>query len=152
MNSIWLHKCVTLVVSTKSLLLLCSTKQEKTTWARHGTFFTTITTQNTGIKWKSDFRMYTIKHVDRAWYMNVRPPKRLAQLCKFIRNFNVFNNMKITWYYSVYMHTWGEKIRLFDEAEHDESVSHSHIQSLSKLYTGVCLREGKRGTCLSPSF
>jgi len=34
-----LCKCVTLVVSTKSILLLCSKKSEKTIWARHSTFF-----------------------------------------------------------------------------------------------------------------
>jgi len=39
-NSIWLseqqaHNCVTLVISTKGILLLCSRKWAKTTWARH---------------------------------------------------------------------------------------------------------------------
>ena len=67
-NSIWLPKCVTLVVGTKGILLLCSTKSEKTTWARHSGlhFFRTITTQNALIKWKSDFWTYTTRHVGRA--------------------------------------------------------------------------------------
>jgi len=29
-------------------------------------------------KWKSDSWMYTTRHLDRAWLMNARPPKRLA--------------------------------------------------------------------------
>jgi len=53
-----LRKSVTLVVSTKSIVLLCSKKYEKTTWA-YGLglihFFTTITTQNTLIKRNSGF-------------------------------------------------------------------------------------------------
>ena len=37
-------------------------------WARHSSlrFFTTITTQNRLIKWKSDFWTYTTRHVGRA--------------------------------------------------------------------------------------
>ena len=52
------------------------------------------------------------------------------------------------------MRTTGEKLRLSDEAEGVQSVSYSHIRSLSGLYNGtmVCLREGKRGTCLGPSL
>jgi len=34
-----LHKCVTFVVSTKGILLLCSTKYEKTARGSHNTFF-----------------------------------------------------------------------------------------------------------------
>jgi len=50
------------------------------------------------------------------------------------------------------MRTSGKKLRLSDEAERVQSVSYSHIRSLSGLYTMVCLREGKRGTCLGPPF
>jgi len=64
----------------------------------------------------------------------------------------VFNNIKITSYYSVYMCTSGEKVRISDEAERVLPVSYSHIRSLSGLYTGVYLREGKLGTCLGPPF
>jgi len=48
------------------------------------------------------------------------------------------------------MRTSGEKVRISDEAERVQSVSYSHIKSLSGLYTAVCLREDKRGTCLEP--
>jgi len=44
------------------------------------------------------------------------------------------------------MRTSSEKVRISDEAERVQSVSYSHIRSLS----GLCLREGKRGTCLGP--
>ena len=50
------------------------------------------------------------------------------------------------------MRASGKKLRLSDEAERVQSVSYSHIRSLSGLYTMVCLREGKRGTCLGPPF
>jgi len=50
------------------------------------------------------------------------------------------------------MRTSGEKVRIWDESERVQSFSYSHIRSLSGLYTVVCLREGKRGTCLGPSF
>ena len=50
------------------------------------------------------------------------------------------------------MRTSGEKVRISDEVERVQSVSHSHVRSLSDLYTVVCLREGKRGTCLWPPF
>ena len=50
------------------------------------------------------------------------------------------------------MRTPGEKVRIWDEAERVQSVSYSHISSLSGLYTVVCLREGKRGTCLGLPF
>jgi len=62
----------------------------------------------------------------------------------------VFNNIKITLHYSVYMRTSGEKVHISDEAERVPSVSYSHIRSLSGLYTVMCLREGKRGTCFGP--
>ena len=48
------------------------------------------------------------------------------------------------------MRTSGEKVRILDEAERLQSVSYSHVRPLSGLYTVVCLREGKRGTCLFP--
>jgi len=38
-----------------------------------GTFFTTITTQNTLIQWMSDFWTYTTRHVGRVRHMNVTP-------------------------------------------------------------------------------
>ena len=60
---------------------------------------------------------------------------------KLISNFNVFNNIKIALHYSVYMRTSDEKVRISDEAERVQSVSYSHIRSLSELYTVVCLRE-----------
>jgi len=43
------------------------------------------------------------------------------------------------------MRTTGEKLRLSDEAEGVQSVSYSHIRSLSGLYNGtmVCLREAR---------
>jgi len=50
------------------------------------------------------------------------------------------------------MRTSGEKVRISGEAERVQSVSYSHIRSLSGLYTVMCLREGKRGTCLGPPF
>jgi len=71
---------------------------------------------------------------------------------KLIMNFNVFNNIKITLHYSVYMCTSGEKVRISDKAERVQSVSYSHIRSFSGLYAVVCLREGKQGTCLGPPF
>ena len=50
------------------------------------------------------------------------------------------------------MRTSGEKVRISDEEERVQSMSYSHIRSLSGLCTVVCLREGKRGTCLGPRF
>jgi len=66
--------------------------------------------------------------------------------------FNVFNNIKITLHYIVYMRTSGQKVLISDEAERVQSVSYSHIRSLPRLYTVVCLRKGKQGTCLGPPF
>jgi len=51
-------------------------------------FFTTITTQNTVIKWKSDFWMYTTRHVDSL--INEREvPKTLSTTVQFahVRSF-----------------------------------------------------------------
>jgi len=59
----------------------------------------------------------------------------LATSTKFINNFNVFNNVKITSYNSVYMRTPGEKVCISDEVERVQSVSYSHIRSFSGLYT-----------------
>ena len=53
------------------------------------------------------------------------------------------SNIKITLHYSVYMCTSVEKVRISDEAEGVQSVSYSHIRSLSGLNTVVYLREGK---------
>jgi len=51
------------------------------------------------------------------------------------------------------MGTSGEKVRILDEAERVQSVSYSHMRSLSGLYAVVCLRESKRGTCIGwPPF
>jgi len=54
----------------------------------------------------------------------------------------VFNNIKITLHCSVYMRTSGEKVRISDEVERVQSVSYSHIRSLSGLYTLACFRRG----------
>ena len=61
-------------------------------------------------------------------------------------------NAKITLHCSVCMRTSGEKVRISDEAERVQSVSYFHIRSLSRLYTVVFVREGKRGTCLGSPF
>jgi len=50
------------------------------------------------------------------------------------------------------MRTSGEKVRISNETERVQSVSFSYIRSLSRLYTVVCLREGKRRTYLGPPF
>ena len=50
---------------------------------------------------------------------------------ELISNFNVFNNIKITVHYSVHMRISGEKVRISDEAERVQSISYSHIRSLS---------------------
>jgi len=49
---------------------------------------------------------------------------------KLISIFNLFNNIKITLHYSVYMRTSGEKLPVSDEAERVQSVWYSHIRSL----------------------
>jgi len=61
-----------------------------------------------------------------------------ATSTKFISNFKVFNNIKVTLYYSAYMLTSGEKVCISDEAELVPSVSYSHIRSFSGLYTAMC--------------
>jgi len=50
------------------------------------------------------------------------------------------------------MRTSDVKVRISDEAERVQSVSYSHIRSLSGLCTVVCSRKGKRGTCLRHPF
>jgi len=67
-------------------------------------------------------------------------------------NFNVFNNIRVTSHHSVFTRTSSEKVRISDEAERFQIVSYSHIRSLSGLYTVVCLRKGKRSTCLGPTL
>jgi len=52
----------------------------------------------------------------------------------------------------LYMLTSGERSRISNEAESAQSVSYTHIRSLSGLHTLVCLREGNRGTCLAATF
>jgi len=64
----------------------------------------------------------------------------------------MFNNIRITLYYSVSMRISDETVRISDEAERVQSVSYFDIRSLSGLYTVVYLREGKRGTCPGPSL
>ena len=67
-------------------------------------------------------------------------------------------NSSATWYqykdtlhYSVYiMRTSGEKVRISDKAERIQSVSYSHIRSLSGSYTVVCLRKQVRHLPRSP--
>jgi len=72
---------------------------------------------------------------------------------KLINNFNVSSSIKITLHCGVYMRTSGEKVCISDEAERVQSVSYSHMRSLSGLYAAVYLiREGKRGTYLRPFF
>jgi len=86
--------------------------------------------------------------ISRPTYMCLGYYEKSRDICvfwsdKLISNFNVLNNIKITLHYRVYMRT-------SDKAERVQTVSYSHIRSLSGLYTVVCLREGKRGTCLGP--
>jgi len=66
----------------------------------------------------------------------------------FISNFNVFNNIKTTLYYSVYMRASSEKVGYAYQKQNVFNRFHILvIRSLSGLYTVVC-REGKRSTCL----
>ena len=58
--------------------------------------------------------------------------------------------MRITSHYSVYMRTSGEKVLISEEAESVQSVSYSHIRSLSGLCTVVCLSEGRQARHLPP--
>jgi len=60
--------------------------------------------------------------------------KSLSGSGKFISSYSVFNNIKITSYYSVCMRTLGEKVRISEEAESVQSFSYPHIRSLSGLY------------------
>ena len=46
----------------------------------------------------------------------------------------MFNNIRITLFDSVCMRTSTEKVRISNEAERVQSVSHPHIRSLSGLY------------------
>jgi len=55
-----------------------------------------------------------------------------ATKTKNISNFNVFNNIKVTLYNSVYMRTSAEKLRISDKAERVPSVSYPRIRSLSR--------------------
>jgi len=71
---------------------------------------------------------------------------------RLISNFNVFSTIKTTLHCSVYMRTSGEKVCISDEANVFYRFHILIIWSLSGLYTVVCLREGKRGTCLGPPF
>jgi len=61
-------------------------------------------------------------------------------------------SVKITLHYSVYMRASDEKERISDKVECVQSVSYSHIRSLSGLCAVVDLREGKRDTCLGAPF
>ena len=53
---------------------------------------------------------------------------------KLISNLNMLGNIQMTLYYSVYMRTSSEKVRISDEAERVQSVSYPHTRSLSGLY------------------
>jgi len=46
----------------------------------------------------------------------------------------VFDDIKASLFYSVYMRTSDEKVRISDEAERVQSVSYPHMRSLSGLY------------------
>jgi len=51
------------------------------------------------------------------------------------------------------MRTSREKVRISDEAERVQSVSYSHIQQdHCHGYIQLCVREGKRDTCLGSTF
>ena len=50
---------------------------------------------------------------------------------KLISNLNMLGNIQMTLYYSVYMRTSSEKVRISDEAERVQSVSYPHTRSLS---------------------
>jgi len=51
------------------------------------------------------------------------------------------------------MRTSGKKVRISEAVRvRVQSVSYSHIRSLSGLYTLLYLGEGKRSTCPGPSF
>ena len=62
----------------------------------------------------------------------------------------MFNNIKMTLHYSVYVCTSGEEVRTSDESERVQSVSYFNIRSLSWLYAVVCLRKGKRSLPWAP--
>jgi len=53
---------------------------------------------------------------------------------KITSNFTVFDDIKASLFYSVYMRTSDEKVRISDEAERVQSVSYPHMRSLSGLY------------------
>ena len=63
----------------------------------------------------------------------------------------MFNDIKITLYYSVYMRTSGEKVRISDETERVQSISYSHIRSLSGLYTVVSKQLPRAPLIMAPS-
>jgi len=46
----------------------------------------------------------------------------------------MFDNIKITLYYSVCMRTSGEKVHISDEAERVQSLSYLDIRSFTGLY------------------
>jgi len=48
------------------------------------------------------------------------------------------------------MHTSGEKVCISDEAERVQSVSYSHVGSLSRLYPVMCLGEASEALALAP--
>ena len=79
-------------MSTKGILHICSIRSEKTNWARRAVvhFFTTITTENTLIKWKSDFRTYTTRHVGKRHLQH----SKQWMLTLYAQASNTFNTSK----------------------------------------------------------
>ena len=71
-----------------------------------------------------------MKNSVKSLFIEVVNP--FATSTKHISNFNVFNNVKISIYDSVYMRASDAKARISDEAEHVQSVSYPHIRSLSR--------------------
>ena len=63
----------------------------------------------------------------------------------------MFHNIRITLHQKVYIRKLGEKVLISDEAESVQSVSYSHIRSLSGLYTEVCLSKGRQARHLPPA-
>jgi len=63
----------------------------------------------------------------------------------------VFNNIRISSHYTVFLRTLGEKVNISEEAKSVQSVSDSHIRSLSGLYTVMCLSKGRQAKHLPPA-
>jgi len=61
--------------------------------------------------------------------MSNRVKSVFFEMINSLATLNMFNNIRITLHYSVYMGTSGEQVRISDEAECVQSVSYSHIRS-----------------------